>query len=187
MPFRGANSRMKGGQVQMKSVNSPREEKHYRRLTQGARRSIQLKRMMKKYDIPSKGRILSGHFSPGDAIDIIETAVSRHRSISEVITGATAIGLPAVKKHYQPVAAPSRPRHGQLHRVHTVTPQMEEQMKKWNILKKGKGLSGHFQPEQAVEVLETARTRAMSIGSILKAAVSAGLPELKRRLPPVTN
>jgi hypothetical protein len=142
-----------------------------------------LRAKMENYNIQSKGKTLSGHFSPEEAVDLLETAASRGRSISEIITRAVALGLPVVKRQRPPIIDDYHRRPGQLHLVHTVTPQLGHLMKKWKVLKKGRTLSGHFIPEQAIDVLETARLRSMSIGSIVKAAVKIGLPEVKKSLP----
>jgi hypothetical protein len=102
---------------------------------------------MAEYNIQSKGKSLSGHFSPAEAVDLLETAASRGRSISEILTRAVAVGLPVVKKRFPPMADDPRSRPGQLHLVRTITPRLAKLMKKWKVLKKGKTLSGHFIPK----------------------------------------
>jgi hypothetical protein len=146
---------------------------------------LQLK--MEEYNIQSKGKSLSGHFPPEEAVDLLETAANRGQSISEVITRAVALGLPMVKKQFPPITDDYRSRPGQIHSVHIITPRLAKLMRKWKILKKGKTLTGHFIPEQAVDVLETAHTRRMSTGSVLKAAVRIGLPNVKKQFPRPLN
>lgn len=146
-----------------------------------------LRLKMKEYNVQTKGKSLSGHFSPAEAVDLLETAASRSRSISEIITRAVALGLPVVKRQRPPIIDDYRRRPGQRHLVSTITPQLGQLMKKWKVQKKGRTLSGHFIPEQAIDVLETARIRSMSTGSILKAAVGIGLPEVKKRIPPIAE
>ena len=57
-----------------------------------------LERLMNHYNVESKGKTLSGHFSPEDAIDVLEAATSRGRSVSEIVTASVRIGLPSLKK-----------------------------------------------------------------------------------------
>ncbi len=130
--------------------------------------------------IKSEGKSLSGHFSPAEAVDLQETAANRGRSVSEIITRAVALGLPTVKVRFPPITDDYGGRPRQIHRDHKITSPLAKRMKKWKVLKKGKTLTGHFRPEEAIDVLETRQTRKMSTGSILKAAVSIGLPELKK-------
>ncbi len=170
----------------MKANNIRSEEKQAGKNRNG-KRAGDIERLMGEYSVPSKGKSLSGHFSPAEAVDLLETAANRGRSISEVITRAVALGLPIVKKQFLPITGDYDGRPGQVHRVHKLTPHLAKLMEKWNVLKKGKTLTGHFRPEEAIDVLETAQTRKMSTGRILKAAVSVGLPEVKRRIPPIAQ
>jgi hypothetical protein len=64
------------------------------------KRTADLERLMEEYHVKSKGKTLSGHFSPDEAIKVLETAASRERSVSEIITAAVRIGLPTVKKQF---------------------------------------------------------------------------------------
>jgi len=149
--------------------------------------SANLEKLMEKYNVQSKGMSLSGHFSPAEAIDLLETAGDRRRSISEIMTRAVALGLPMVKKQFPPIMVDYGGRPGQVHRPHKITPPLAKLMEKWKVLKKGKTLTGHFIPEQAIDVLETARTRRMSTGRIVRAAVRLGLPEVKKRIPTIAQ
>jgi hypothetical protein len=142
---------------------------------------------MGEYEVQSKGKTLSGHFSPDEAIEVLETASNRGRSISEVIKRAVALGLPTVKKQYPPISDDRRRRPSQVHRVHIITPPLAKLMRKWKVLKEGRTLSGHFIPEQAIDVLKTAQARRMSTGSVLKAAVRIGLPTVKKQFPRVRS
>ena len=61
-----------------------------------------MQRLMKEYSVQSKGKTLSGHFSPDEAIDVLQTARTRCRSVSEILTVAVRLGLPALKKQFPP-------------------------------------------------------------------------------------
>jgi hypothetical protein len=152
-----------------------------------AKRAASVDRLMKEYNVQSGGKSLHGHFSPAEAVDLLETAANLGRSVSEVITRAVALGLPSVKKHFSPVRGNYEGRPGQVHRVHKITPPLAKLMEKWKVLKKGKTLTGHFTPEQAIDLLETAQTRRRSTGSVLKAAVRIGLPTVKKQFPRALN
>jgi len=65
-----------------------------------AERPEKVERLMEEYNVQSKGKTLSGHFSPEEAIDVLETAASRGRSVSEIVTAAVRLGLPRVKKQF---------------------------------------------------------------------------------------
>jgi hypothetical protein len=79
--------------------NRTSEEKQSGKNRKG-KRSARLRQLMEEYDVKSKGKTLSGHFSPEEAIEILETSASRERSVSEIIKAAVRLGLPTVKKQF---------------------------------------------------------------------------------------
>lgn len=139
--------------------------------------------LMERYNVQSEGKSLSGHFSPAEAVELLESAANRGRSVSEIIARSAVLGLPMLKEQLPQITCHQRGRPGQVHRVHTITPPLAKLMKKWKVQERGKTLTGHFRPEEAIDLLETARTRNMSMGRILRMAVRLGLPEIKRRIP----
>ncbi len=114
---------------------------------------------------------------------MLNTASSRQRSVSEVITSAVEIGLPVFIRQFPAVA--SRSGTGQIHTVTNLTPGLATRMTELNIPSKGKTLSGHFSPAAAIAVIEAAISRGMPVGRVLKTAVRLGLPELKKEFRPV--
>ena len=83
----------------MTTDNCKREEKLARKHGK-TKRAAKLERLMDEYSVQSKGKTLCGHFSPEEAIDVLETAASRGRSISDFVTAAVRLGLPAAKQRF---------------------------------------------------------------------------------------
>lgn len=104
-----------------------------------------LKEKMLRHGIQSKGKSLHGHFSPREAIDVLDTASSRQCSVSEVITSAVEIGLPIFIRRF---LAASGTGTRQIHTVTAITPSLATRMTELNIPSKGKPCPATFRRQR---------------------------------------
>jgi hypothetical protein len=146
-----------------------------------------LEELMQQYGIPSSGKSLSGHFNSLETLELTETARGRDRTVSQIIVAATKLAMGQLTVHKIGKAMLS------LRDPEAVKPKATAQQKRLitqhNISLKGKTLTGHFSPQDAVDLLQLLeRVKEMfeedfSISEFLVTMTFTGLPAARQLYP----